>query len=1472
MTESWWEWQSAEEQRQRQADALRQQYAASQSRRPLVSFLDTQGKVTPRSLVSGVFDVFNLGTETIGKPLLGVLTEALTPGQQITGVDPNAPWWEQVKQFYEGAKRAEEARPELFGFDIPRNVPLIGGTHVGEKFITENILFDPLNWLGWGGTSLLKGAMPLLDAAGVAEDVAQGAKLVDLIADTRRALSLAEDATEAAQLGRKLELLQRAEQMIRVGQAGHAIDVATTPLAWPGVAAGAAARAGKPGLALAAKGVQAAAYAASAPALAAAAPWMLVEPIVRKAGGALVEGLQGVGGRAAAKAAEEGGFGQLVRQDAGELELPGGIKAAPEPPAQPAGEIPAPPPRAQAPGDIDQILDELGHPSAAEAVALSDQVRADLGLPEGTQVLHGGYMHETQYAVARADGQVVTGWRNTPEEAAAEYASRPQAARIQDTARPVPVAPPALPPAEVPRAEEVVTAPEQLRAQAAPPAPPAPPAEPPAPPRTPVEPEYPRETGEEQLTRWRDALSRPPTDVRGWVAQAVDWIQRAAIDKTHPLRRLEAMTGLPVHKLAQVVPGAQAWGERIIEREFRPVFDSVGEDIERLQEYRSLLHAQEVIAAKPDYRLPGGVTDPGAALEALRAEIGGERMARLQEADRRLTELNVEYVLQPMLDEGLISQDVFDLLKSKYPHYVPFQRQDYAWHDRLTTGAGRKVASVEEQIVKSLTEHGSKKRLDEPLARLVMQTIRTQTLIARNRAARTLAEALQQAFPDEVKPGKKVIGFTEDGTPITREPRVTTTRGTLHWYDGGERKVLDVPKVWEEVAKGLDYETSGALGRILGAMARPFRIAVVQSNPLFLPANRIRDAISAYMMYGLNPFGRDAIAGLLSVIGKDETFDEALKSGALMSGITEMARDVQSLKEVRRFGSIRVESPMDALLLLPRLVMRANEILEQSTRVAVFKKLRAQGLDTLESAVAGRTCTVDFAQSGYLTKVLNQGIPFLTAGIGGMANTVRLLKETPRAGMARLAPLVAASALFWVWNQHFQTAQDIPEYEYANNWIIQIGEGEKKPDPKYPGQPGKRFPIYVKIPKGPMGAALMAPVEALLHIAWNQGDKSVVEHFLSAGSAIARSFSPIEPTVSGVLPPVVGTALELQIGRNLYTGREIVPEGELGRPPEEQYGPDTSSVAIALGQASKVSPRLIEFALRDYFGGTAQTGLWMTDVALRALGYDPEAPGGARRADLTVPEQIAATPAGRFIGVRANEAERQAYAKLDKAVADQRSQLYRNPEVRRFGMGINAPGDTITVDGVPQAISPQQRVEIVERSTPLVSAALNELVQRDYYQAADELTKRRLLDRVRQTIQENAREAVVLGGEQWNKEKALLFIQALGEKLEYDAIPAYAGMTPAQAEKASQAQSQMAALKANNPTVAPQRIEAVYRWTDPEGYSLAQRLRSNPARRAFLAAHPLIRVFFGTELSPEAQQVQAMLGQAYPQQQAYAYG
>ena len=370
-----------------------------------------------------------------------------------------------------------------------------------------------------------------------------------------------------------------------------------------------------------------------------------------------------------------------------------------------------------------------------------------------------------------------------------------------------------------------------------------------------------------------------------------------------------------------------------------------------------------------------------------------------------------------------------------------------------------------------------------------------------------------------------------------------------------------------------------------------------------------------------------------------------------------------------------------------------------------------------------------------------------------------------------------------------------------------------------------------------------------MRIAWRADDRSAVEHLLSAGRTTIGALSPIEASPADLVTPGASTALELAINKNLYTGRDIVPQYEQSRPPEYQYDARTPVVAIALGQMFNVSPRLIAHAIRGIGGQGAEFyAETLPGVGLRALGYNPVAPGGVNRQDLSLAERVSELPiVYRFVGTRRNELTRQGYRSLDKEVAWARRELYKNDEFRRFGLGVNPPGDTYTVNGQTLEVSPEQRAAILRAYTPRLRSALDELSHQDYYLAASENEKRRMIETLRTKVQDNAKRSVLEGGIAWSDEDMPRLVQALGEYREYNALPMYLGLTEEQEALIRMANSRVTAIRRANPNIPLAQARLMAAQENPDGVRLAMiasKMR-NPGRQSYWASHPLLSVYFG---------------------------
>lgn len=1005
-----------------------------------------------------------------------------------------------------------------------------------------------------------------------------------------------------------------------------------------------------------------------------------------------------------------------------------------------------------------------------------------------------------------------------------------------------------------------------------PPKPPAPP------PETGPAPELPsgrRPGGIEKMTpaptadpyqQLQDALTPDRPGVRDRLRDATNRFMRETYDRNYDLGPLEQLTGVPAHKLAQVVSGAVAAGEDRIRRFVLPVLETVGDDVKHLEEYMVLMRNQDVMARNPSAKLPGDIAGWAGTLEAdkrLAGEIGQERFARVKAAAKDLWRVNDEQILRPLLDEGMLDQEAYRAMRAAHPHYIDFHRADFSLVDGVERVMTRPEASVSSLNIKRMEATGSTRKLDDPLARTAAQVIRTKVLISRNRAAKAIVTALLEREAQmaaelgvkELPEAQRLVKFLK----ATEAAEHSNPTDTISYFNKGDKVTVQVPPVYATIAKGLEGETAHTWERLVASLSAPLRYGAVRYNPLFVVVNPIRDAISAFYREGLVPMSSEYIRGWVAAIHKNADFTEAAEAGVLMSGIVDNMRSTEALARARRMGVVSVRDWRDALLVLPRLIERANLTAEQATRIATYHKLKGQGLSELEAAVRARDVTVDFAKSGNTMKVINQMLPFSNAGLQGAANTVRLIKDNPRQALIASSALAMPTIAAYLNNQRFETSKMIPDYEYVNSWVFQIGEGERKADPRYPDAAPEKFPLYVKIPKGPLGAFVTAPVELALRLAFAKDDRSVAEHFLEGAKTMATAISPLEPNVSAILPPLGGAAVGIATGQDLYRDAPIVPQREQNRPAELQYGPETSSLAVALGERFKVSPRMVEFAIKDYTAGVGSQALWLSDLALGALGYNPQAPGEAKQRPLAETEQLAKNPlVGRFLGTRNTQQERMGYAQLDRTVEQGRRDYMAIPEVRRLGMSLSPVSEAIKVGERDVEMSPAQRAQFQREYNETRITGVQAVIDSPLYQQApSDKVKQAILERMNRKAGELTRDnaELVAQGQAPKLTPAQLqteireYVQALHENAQLLAIPKYRSIPPEKEKAVTSIESRVSAIKAAEPRYSPAgaenqaRKEGRFSDEDWRWYMRAKG-NLNPERQRFVREHPVYRKWF----------------------------
>jgi len=863
-----------------------------------------------------------------------------------------------------------------------------------------------------------------------------------------------------------------------------------------------------------------------------------------------------------------------------------------------------------------------------------------------------------------------------------------------------------------------------------------------------------------ELAILRGALTEPQAPFWDRVVDLKDRFLRDAYDKNAPLKWLSGKTGLPVHQLAQVVPGARAYGEDIIRKFIEPVLKPLGKDIPRLEEYMVIMRAEDIRAGNPAAVLPGGLGSTGKTLAEFQAEIGPERFKAVEDAAEALwgapgrprEGLFYKNILKPLQDEGIRSADDVLRMQTSNPHYIDFSRQTEL-NQILGISQVAQPASIGSTGIKRLKLGGSARPLDEPLARTLQQIISVQERVARNRAATALFEALDSLGQAKVQTG---LTTAAGNVPIQTGAKLPEIgNGVISFFRDGKQITAEVPEVYATVAKGLEAEAAmGTLGKFLTFFPNILRQAATTYNPAFVIINPIRDFVTAGFNQGWRVvIGPEYIEGWVAALTKNQAFSDAAKDGVLMSGIIESFRETRDLSRIgQRTALGSFEIPMnsleDILKFVPRVIREMNTVSERATRIGSHLYWKGKKVGGLEAGVKGRDVTMDFSKSGNAIKGLNRAVPFLNAGIQGTANTLRVLKEGGikngmRNAFIRGAPLGLAAVALDQSNRQFASYDKIPDYEFKNNWIWVYAEGEQTD-----ARTGETttFPLYLKLPKGPTGALLTAPAELALKFARVKGDMSAADELMGALGSMGETLSPVSISPASLMLSPASTLGEIVANKQFFTGQPLVPEKEMKRPPESRFGPETTRQAIALGQLTKRSPREFDLATREIAAGAGLSAGYLLDKALGIAGYNPPVPGEALAPPQTLAKEIAATPViSRFFGAKSNEEERRAYAQLDKVTEDSQRRLAKAyPTTVRLDVSLTKVEDNITRNGQTLYFTPAERVR---------------LQQMTYEAIADQLDL--VLDG-----QENPRDYAMFAGSPPEEQKAMLqFLMSRGREV-----------------------------------------------------------------------------------------------------------
>ncbi len=550
-------------------------------------------------------------------------------------------------------------------------------------------------------------------------------------------------------------------------------------------------------------------------------------------------------------------------------------------------------------------------------------------------------------------------------------------------------------------------------------------------------------------------------------------------------------------------------------------------------------------------------------------------------------------LLDYVQDSGLISQELRDKLDAKYYAYVPF----YRVMDELASKGymGKKMVDIASPIKRI---KGSTREIINPLESIIKNTYAMINAADRNQVGVTMARiahdvpAVVDMFKHIKTPIAKVatvtakeLGIEVEGLSESETEEVFNVfRPSLFKAENVATVLIDGKKQFFEVDPDLnkalhvvDVGSLGILWKVLSAPAKWLR-AGATLTPDFMIRNPARDALSAFVFskYGFIP-GVDFVKGVASVLNADKAYQLYKMSGAEHSMLVSLDRDYlqKTFKEVvegKKFTDY-VKHPLTLLQIV-------SELGEKATRLGEFKKGLSQGALPLETGMASREVTLDFAKAGTQARAVNQIIAFFNATIRGWERPIQAFKEAPVKTSAKIfLGITLPSLILWTINHDEDWYKEVPQWQKDLFWLVKIGDN-----------------IY-RIPK---------PFE--LGLIFGSLPERFLDYLVDKDPEAMKQFttSLFGSSLPGWIPTGLEPIIENITNHSFFRGAPIVSEGKGALPPEFQYTQWTSEVAKGLGSVLKQSPAKIDNLIQGWTGGLGRYATQAIDKLLQGTGVVPE--------------------------------------------------------------------------------------------------------------------------------------------------------------------------------------------------------------------------------------------------------------------------
>jgi hypothetical protein len=572
--------------------------------------------------------------------------------------------------------------------------------------------------------------------------------------------------------------------------------------------------------------------------------------------------------------------------------------------------------------------------------------------------------------------------------------------------------------------------------------------------------------------------------------------------------------------------------------------------------------------------------------------------------------------LQDMFEAGLISeQELADLSAHNYRKIKLVDIFD----KRYAAKVGKKKRTVYDSGIEALA-HGRETDIYEPSSEVMALEVfnRAYGRIMNNLANKELYN-LAKEHPDN-----PFVKIRDKG-----KKNIPSGWIRIMLFENGERKSMwlhpEVAKEWIISNPEMSYKMSQTVRYVSGSPV--LRLFATGINWGFAVANLPRDLMHAWFAARVyengkwrslyNPvapvatgqLARDVASVFHDVVTRKGRYEDYINEGGGMEFLVHQGRLLQRGRHI--------EKPLDKFFNFMGWPGETSELL---TRLAIRERALRRGKSGKEATFAARDY-MDFGQGGTVAKALDNGIPYLNAGIQGMRGFWRALKDNPAEGIFKLAQFGTGVVGLYIAMQkmHPKTSEALKgNIDMQNNLCIPLGD-----DYAFEDEYGQiRYP-YFKIPLDPSAKFFKKFFEASTD-KWLGKEVDALE--------VASTLKELSPVGTASLPPSISGVLGYWTNKDFWLNEDIWRETE--KPfswpaSKEEYTPYTPKFFIDVGKATGASPERLRYTIEEL---TTSGTMWSALLGEAYEKMTEEVPREEKEKALAM--RLARMPvAKRFIGV-----------------------------------------------------------------------------------------------------------------------------------------------------------------------------------------------------------------------------------------------